>query len=244
MAHPSEFDEQIIRQRAYHIWEREGCPEGRALEHWQMARSELAIQMEPSPTLPNPAAEREKVKHAEPVEPLEAVENQGSFPGLTDQDEERQYPHRRMQVKSPAFNPGDTIPLLYTCEGEDLSPPLEWRDAPDDTRSFLVYCEDPDAPQGTFHHWAAYDIPPDHHQLEEGAARGPLHQGVNDFGKRGYGGPCPPPRHGTHHYHFRLCALSTDTLPVPAEASVPEVVKAARPYLLAEAEIVGEYSRA
>lgn len=96
MERPPVLTEDMIRERAHHIWEREGRPEGRAEEHWQMARSELAIQTAPHlATKPNPAAESEEVEHPEPVEPLEAVENQGSFPGLTDQDEEQQYPARR-----------------------------------------------------------------------------------------------------------------------------------------------------
>lgn len=94
-----ELTDDMIRARAHHIWEREGCPDGRADDHWQMARSELAIATAPAHQAmqPNPAAEREQVGHPEPVEPLQAVENQGSFPGLTDQDEERQYPARRGQ---------------------------------------------------------------------------------------------------------------------------------------------------
>lgn len=90
------ISEDVIRARAHHIWEREGCPEGRAEDHWQMARSELAMEMGTGLAKEvNPAAEREGVDHPEPVEPLEAVENQGSFPGLADQDEERRYPRRR-----------------------------------------------------------------------------------------------------------------------------------------------------
>lgn len=92
--------DDMIRARAYHIWQREGCPDGRADDHWQMARSELAIELDPGLAMePNPVAEREEVDHSEPVEPLEAVENQGSFPGLTDQDEERQYPTRRKRPR-------------------------------------------------------------------------------------------------------------------------------------------------
>lgn len=95
-----EIPEDKIRERAHHIWEREGRPDGRSEDHWQMARSELAIEMSPGiATEPNPAAEREEVDHAEPVEPLEAVENQGSFPGLADQDEESQYPRRRASAR-------------------------------------------------------------------------------------------------------------------------------------------------
>lgn len=96
MPRPPELTDDMIRQRAHHIWEREGRPDGRDAEHWQMARSELAIETARDEAKePNPAAEREEVDHPEPVEPLLAVENQGSFPGLTDQDEESQYPHRR-----------------------------------------------------------------------------------------------------------------------------------------------------
>lgn len=96
MQRPPELTDDTIRERAHQIWEREGCPDGRADEHWQMARSELALKTNPEMGLePNPAAEREEVDHPEPVEPLEAVENQGSFPGLADQDEEPQYPQRR-----------------------------------------------------------------------------------------------------------------------------------------------------
>ncbi len=95
-----EITDDMIRSRAHHIWEREGKPEGRSEDHWQMARSELAIEMDPGmATEPNPAADREEVDHPEPVEPLEAVENQGSVPGLADQDEERQYPKRRAAAK-------------------------------------------------------------------------------------------------------------------------------------------------
>lgn len=98
--HMDEIPEEQIRQRAHHIWEREGCPAGREAEHWQMARTELAMQMKPDlATEPNPEVERDVVDHPEPVEPLEAVENQGSFPGLADQDEEQQYPRRLKKAR-------------------------------------------------------------------------------------------------------------------------------------------------
>lgn len=90
--------DHLIRTRAHHIWEREGCPDGRADEHWQMARAELAIELSPGVAMaPNPAAESDTTPYREPVEPLEAVENLGSFPGLTDQEEELQYPRRRRE---------------------------------------------------------------------------------------------------------------------------------------------------
>lgn len=94
------ISDDAIRARAHHIWEREGRPEGRADEHWQMARSELALEGQGGQAKEsNPASAREQVDHPEPVEPLEAVENQGSFPGLADQDEERQYPRRRRNAE-------------------------------------------------------------------------------------------------------------------------------------------------
>lgn len=102
MASADALSEESIRARAYHIWEREGCPDGRADDHWQMARSELAMEANPHYAAEhNPAAEREVVDHPEPVEPLEAVENQGSFPGVTDQDEEQLYPKRRRGTRKP-----------------------------------------------------------------------------------------------------------------------------------------------
>lgn len=94
------ISDEAIRQRAHHIWEREGRPEGRSEDHWQMARTELANETELGRAMePNPAVEREVADHPEPVEPLEAVENVGSFPGLADQDEEQQYPRRRARAR-------------------------------------------------------------------------------------------------------------------------------------------------
>src|SRR5688572_18075434 len=121
-----------------------------------------------------------------------------------------------LSISSTAFADGQRIPRPYTRDGGNVSPPLQWSGAPAKTRSFAVIVEDPDAPRGTFRHWAAYDIPPDQHGLEEdsGAAlpatpgmRGTFRMVTNDFGATRYDGPQPPPGHGTHHYHFRLFAL-------------------------------------
>ena len=152
-----------------------------------------------------------------------------------------------MQLRSSGFFDGATIPRRYTCDGEDLSPPLEWSGAPAGTRSFVLLCDDPDAPGGIWHHWAAYDIPADRIGLAEGAAGDAsaknLKQAINDFGKPGYGGPCPPRRHGIHHYHFRLLALSLDQLPLRDKPSCREVEREARKYVIAEATLVGLYQR-
>jgi Raf kinase inhibitor-like YbhB/YbcL family protein len=153
-----------------------------------------------------------------------------------------------MKLVSSAFADGAAIPRRFTCDGENLSPPLQWSDAPAETRSLVLICDDPDAPAGTWHHWAAYDLPPTVTELAVGAAQNKnINQAVNDFRKIGYGGPCPPRGHGPHHYHFRLLALSTDHLPdhLPAQAnaSCPEIEREARKYTISEATLVGWYER-
>jgi Raf kinase inhibitor-like YbhB/YbcL family protein len=148
-------------------------------------------------------------------------------------------------IESPAFRDGERIPDRHARDGENLSPPLEWRDAPPGTRSFALVVEDPDAPMGMFRHWAVYDIDAARARLPEGATAGAgtegLGHGVNDFGNAHYDGPQPPKRHGVHHYHFRLMALDAETLGLPPKASVEDVAAAARRHLLAEAELVGTF---
>ena len=152
-----------------------------------------------------------------------------------------------MQLSSTAFSDGSAIPRRYTCDGEDLSPPLEWSDPPGDTRSFVLLCDDPDAPLGTWHHWVAYDLPADLRSLAQGVAQHAEGQGfkqaINDFQRAGYGGPCPPHRHGPHHYHFRLLALSIDRLATGKNPSCRDVARQARKHMLAEATLVGVYER-
>jgi len=152
-----------------------------------------------------------------------------------------------MRLNSSAFTDGSAIPRQFTCDGEDLSPPLDWSDAPAGTHSFVLLCDDPDAPAGTWHHWAAYDIPADQTALASGAARHASRQGfkqaANDFQQLGYGGPCPPHRHGPHHYHFRLLALSIDRLAMRKDPSCRDVEREARRHVLAEAIFVGVYER-
>ena len=152
-----------------------------------------------------------------------------------------------LTLKSSAFTEGQRIPKRYTCEGEDLSPPLTWSGAPEGTKSFALLCDDPDAPMGTWHHWAAYDIPASTSELKEGypsdAVVGPVHQAVTDFGRTGYGGPCPPPGHGTHRYFFKLLALDVARLDVPSGVKCQDVEAAAKPHVLGHAELMGTYSR-
>ena len=150
-------------------------------------------------------------------------------------------------ISSPAFPGGGIIPRKYTLDGDNLSPPFEWREAPEGTKSFAMVMEDPDAPNGTFHHWAIYNIPGRRDHLPEAMGQsgktGGLGMGVNDFGHPYYDGPKPPKGHGPHHYHFRLVALDVDLLGQSPKASVEDVWNAAREHALAEAEIVGTYER-
>ncbi len=139
------------------------------------------------------------------------------------------------------------IPAKYSADGENLSPPLAWNDAPAGTKSFALVVEDPDAPNGTFRHWGLYNIAAGRSLLPEGLEHGvktePLGHAVNDFGHRRYDGPAPPRGHGPHHYHFRLAALDVEGLPERAHARVSDLWAEARPHMLAEAELVGVYQR-
>ena len=152
-----------------------------------------------------------------------------------------------MQLRSAEFINGSAIPRRFTCDGEDLSPPLAWSGAPAATRSFVLLCDDPDAPGATWHHWTAYDIPPNQTEMAENVGRGRtsqnFRQAINDFQKLGYGGPCPPRGHGPHHYYFRLLALSIERLTLHDKPSCSEAEQEARKHIVAEATLVGTYQR-
>jgi Raf kinase inhibitor-like YbhB/YbcL family protein len=148
------------------------------------------------------------------------------------------------QIFSPAFANGGWIPDLHTCQGADLSPSLEWTEAPPETRSFALILDDPDAPVGTWNHWLLYDIGSTTHSLAQGykAGRGGV-SGKNSWGKLGYGGPCPPKEHGPHRYFFRLYALDTETLGLPAGASRENLEHTLKAHVLAETQYMGRYER-
>ena len=152
-----------------------------------------------------------------------------------------------MKLTSSAFREGQRIPRVYSCDGEDLSPPLAWSDVPTDCRSLALFCDDPDAPAGTWYHWAVYDIPVETNGLDEDlpklAQSGAIRQAANDFRRIGYGGPCPPRGHGPHHYHFLLVALSVEHLDLAGKPSCKDVARAAAPYVIAEATLTGIYER-
>jgi len=150
-----------------------------------------------------------------------------------------------MRLTSSAFADGAMIPRRFTCDGQDLSPPLAWTDVPNNVRSFALLCDDPDAPGGTWHHWAVYDNLPDRAMLPEGVAPSDdgFKQATNDFSRVGYGGPCPPRGHGPHHYHFRLLALSVDHISTGKNPLCNEVEREARRHVITTATLVGIYER-
>ncbi len=150
-----------------------------------------------------------------------------------------------MTLTSSAFDPGGAIPSKYTGEAEDTSPALAWTNAPDGSKSFAVICHDPDAPlvkPGTygFVHWVLYGIPGSASDLAEGTAE--FVQGVNDFGNPGYGGPMPPPGHGTHHYFFWLLALDSEP-DLPAGLTMWQLLEKIEPNVIGMNRLVGTYSR-
>ncbi len=152
------------------------------------------------------------------------------------------------QLRSPAFQNGGVIPREYTCDGRDVSPPLEWSGAPEGARSYALIMYDPDAPAGTFIHWVLYDIPAQRTGLPEAVpgrerVEGVGVQGVNDFGRIGYGGPCPPRWHGEHRYFFALHALSVESLGLPPRATARQVMEAMRGRVLGYAVLMGRYRR-
>ena len=152
-----------------------------------------------------------------------------------------------MDLSSTAFAPGSEMPRKYTCEGEDLSPPLSWSGAPDRTRSLALIVDDPDAPdpaapKTTWVHWVLFDIPPGAAAIPEGGKPLPdgTRDGSNDWHRTGYGGPCPPM--GRHRYFFKLYALDT-LLPDLHEPTKTDLERAMQGHVLAQAQLVGTYQK-
>ena len=148
-------------------------------------------------------------------------------------------------VTSSAFTEGDMIPRQYTCDGEDISPPLAWTGVPEGTKSLALICDDPDAPMGTWVHWVLFNIPPTTKELspkvpsKEILENGARH-GTNDFRRLDYGGPCPPG--GTHRYYFKLYALDTE-ISSAAGITKAQLLKAMEGHVLAEGQLMGRYKR-
>ena len=147
----------------------------------------------------------------------------------------------RLQLTSDAFTNGQPIPAQFTCDGADQTPTLHWTDPPAGTKSFALVIDDPDAPSGTFRHWGVFDIPASARSIGGGEKVGS--EVMNDFGKPGYGGPCPPKGHGAHHYHFKLFALDVDRLGLGANAKVADVESEATKHAIAQGELIGMFER-
>lgn len=153
---------------------------------------------------------------------------------------------KKLSVSSSAFQDSDKIPAKYTCSAQDVSPPLSWSEPPSGARSFVLIVDHPDAPGGTFTHWIIFNIPsnsrglpeavPTQAQLSDGTT-----QGKNDFGRIGYGGPCPPPGRAAR-YQFTLYALD-QSLDLKAGASQKQILDAMREHILAQGQLTGIYQR-
>ena len=151
----------------------------------------------------------------------------------------------KMQITSSAFTEGTMIPAKYTCDGQDISPPLEWKISPAGTNSFTLITDDPDAPMGTWVHWVAYNIPSNTTELDENVKpeqefKSGMRQGSNSWPKIGYGGPCPPS--GTHRYYFKLYALDV-ILDIKPGATKEQVLQSMKGHVIAEAQLMGKYKR-
>jgi len=142
-------------------------------------------------------------------------------------------------ITSPAFADGQPVPKQFTCDGNDAPPPIAVDHAPKDTKSFAVILDDPDAPTGTFTHWLAYDVPAEGKTLR--ATGGKTLK--NDFGNKGYGGPCPPKGHGAHRYYFTVYAVDVPALDVSGD-SRDDLESALKGHTLGTARPMGRYERA
>lgn len=150
-----------------------------------------------------------------------------------------------LTIRSSVFKREEMIPGKYTCDGEDISPPLKWSGVPDDAESLALIADDPDAPGKTWVHWVLFNLPPETdalpgHMPTDPTLKNGAVQGITDFGRSGYGGPCPPG--GVHRYYFKLYALDT-TLDLTPKARKSDVVKAMEGHILAEGQLMGKYSR-
>lgn len=145
-----------------------------------------------------------------------------------------------MKITSPSFAHNQNIPPKYTCDGENINPPLQFSDIPVDAKSLVLISDDPDAPMGTWVHWTIWNIDPKITEIVENNVPAGAIEGTTSFGEIGYGGPCPPS--GVHRYFFKLYALDTK-LDLQTSSKKEDLEKAMRKHILASAEIIGMYTR-
>jgi Raf kinase inhibitor-like YbhB/YbcL family protein len=144
-----------------------------------------------------------------------------------------------MKITSTAFSEGGNIPVKFTCDGPDTSPPLKIEGAPSAAKTLVLIVDDPDAPSGLFTHWLVWNIDPKAESIGEGSSPGGT-EGKNDFGKTGYGGPCPPS--GTHRYFFKVFALDQE-LKLEAGARRKELDAAMKGHVIGQGQLMGRYAR-
>jgi Raf kinase inhibitor-like YbhB/YbcL family protein len=157
----------------------------------------------------------------------------------------RAWAQPKMEIRTGAFASGAPIPSKYTCSGDDVSPALSISGVPQSAKALALIVDDPDAPSGTFVHWVVYNLPPRTTHLDEAVNKGTAmpgggSQGRNDFGRDGYGGPCPPPG-SPHHYRFRLFALNSQIAPQSATGQAVE--QAMGGHVIATAAMIGTFQR-
>jgi len=168
------------------------------------------------------------------------------LPGISQSQSQEKGEHSMaLEITSSVFEQGGMIPSKYTCDAENISPPLEWNGIPDDAESLALIVDDPDAPGKTWVHWVLFNLPAKTTSLEEDFPKdatldnGAIN-GVTDFGSNGYGGPCPPG--GTHRYYFKLYALDSE-LDLDSSAKKSDLLKAMEGHVLAEGQLMGKYKR-
>ena len=145
----------------------------------------------------------------------------------------------KMKITSSAFQEGANIPSKFSCDGANTSTPLQISDVPSEAKSLVLIVDDPDAPSGLFTHWAVWNISPQTSTIAEGSTPKGM-KGTNDFGKSGYGGPCPPS--GTHRYYFKIFALDRE-LDLPSGAKRGQLDAAMKGHVIAQGELMGRYSK-
>ena len=169
-----------------------------------------------------------------------------SSPGTGAKTSGKEASKMTIRLTSSAFSEGAPIPAKYTCDGQDISPPLKWSNIPPGTKSFALVCDDPDAPVGIWVHWLLYGLPGSATELQEGLPPSETlingaKQGLNDFRRVGYGGPCPPGG-SPHRYFFKLYALNAE-LNLPPKATKKDLLRVMEGHILAEGHLMGTYKR-
>lgn len=145
-----------------------------------------------------------------------------------------------MDISSSAFENNQVIPVKYTCDGENINPPLTFRNVPTEAKSLVLVVDDPDAPSGAWTHWLVYNLDPTIIEIKENSVPNGALQGMTSFGRSGYGGPCPPS--GTHHYYFKLYALDTQ-IENTSDIDQKNFLTKIENHILDQAELIGLYSR-